>query len=106
MQPYVKYDSEKYILQRIRIDNITDGAAELLQRTDSILGTGGQTYFDLNKNWRFSFQFAYESTQSTLSDFSGSRMSYQGGLTYSWPITRPVLRRLDRFSDSLTAEEN
>jgi len=106
MQPTLKYDSENFILQRIKIDAGSDNAAELVKRSDSILGTGLLTYFDLTKNWRFQFLFSYESTQSSLSDFSSSKMMYMGGLNYSWPISRAVLRRLDRFSDSLTAEEN
>jgi hypothetical protein len=106
MQPFFRYESEKFILPRIQINNQTDGSATLEKRTDSILGTGGQVYFDLNKNWRFSFALNFESNNSTLSNFAGSKMSYFGGLSYSWPLTRPVLRRLDRFSDSLSAEEN
>lgn len=105
-QPFLKYDVEKYVLPRIKIDNITDANAMLLNRSDSVFGMGGQAYLDLNKSWRMSFVFNYESLQSTLSDFSGSKISYQGGLSYSWPVTRQVLRRLDRFSDSLTTEEN
>jgi hypothetical protein len=106
MQPTLKYESENYILPRIKIDAASDAAAELVKRSDSILGTGLLTYLDLTKNWRFQFLFSYESTQSSLSDFSSSKMTYMGGLNYSWPVSRAVLRRLDRFSDSLTAEEN
>jgi len=106
MQPFLKFDRETFILQRIKIDNITDGSATLVKRVDSILGSGGQAYYDLSRNWRFNFIFNYESTQSTLRDFSGSKMSYMGGFTYATPLTRPVLRRLDRFTDSLSAEEN
>jgi hypothetical protein len=106
VQPFFKYESENFILPRIKVENTSDGTARLETRSDSILGAGGQTYVDISRNWRFAFAIAYESTQSSLSDFSGSRMSYFGGFTYSWPLSRAVLRRLDRFSDSLTAEEN
>jgi hypothetical protein len=106
LQPFVRFDREEFIIQRIKINNITDGSASLIKRTDSIIGSGGQAYVDLSRNWRFVFNLNYESTQSTLSDFSGSKMAYQGGVTYSWPLTRPVLRRLDRFNDTLAAEEN
>lgn len=106
LQPYMKFDSDSYILQRIKINNITDGSATLVKRTDSIFATGGQAYYDLSRSWRFNFITNFESTQSTLSDFSGSKISFFGGFTYSWPLTRPVLRRLERFTDSLAAEEN
>lgn len=106
MQPYARYDVDNYILARVKLDNNAEGTAELLKRSDSIFGMGGTAYFDLSKNWRFSFQFNYESTQSSLSDFSGSKMAYIGGFAYSWPATRQVLRRLDRFVDPLTSEEN
>jgi hypothetical protein len=106
LQPFIKYDRETFILPRIRINNATDGSATLIDRVDSILGSGGQTYFDLSRNWRFNFILGFESTQSTLKDFSGSKMSYVGGLSYSWPLSRSVIRRLDRFTDSLSAEEN
>lgn len=106
MQPFLKYDRENFILQRIRINNETDGSASLVERVDSIIGSGGQAYFDLSRNWRFNFTLGFESTQSTLSDFSGSKMTYVGGLSYAWPVSRAVIRRLDRFTDSLSAEEN
>jgi hypothetical protein len=106
IQPFLRYDRESYILQRIRINNSTDGSATLVERADSILGSGGQVYFDLSRNWRFNFILNFESTQSTLSDFSGSKMSYIGGVSYALPQSRAVIRRLDRFTDSLSAEEN
>ena len=106
MQPYIKYDRDTFVLPRIKIDNVKDGNATLQDRSDSIIGSGGTAYLDISKHWRFSFLVGFESTQSTLSDFSGSKMLFQGGLNYSWPLNRPVLRRLDRFSDSLSSEEN
>lgn len=105
VQPFFKYDKEDYILQRIRINNTTDGSATLVKRSDSIIGSGAQAYLDLYKSWRLWFLFTGESTQSSLSDFSGSKLSFLGGFNYSLP-DNGALRRLNRFTDFLSAEEN
>ncbi|MEY2987790.1 MAG: hypothetical protein RJB13_1311, partial [Pseudomonadota bacterium] len=104
--PHFKFESENYILERISVAPDQSGAISLTERSDEIIGTGAQIYYDYNKGLRLYFNLSYESTQSSLSDFSTSKLIYLGGIQYSWPLTRTVLRRIDRFSESLSSEEN
>lgn len=105
-QPHFKYERENYILERISVASTQEGSATLAERSDEIIGTGAQLYYDYSKSIRLYFNLNYESTQSSLSDFSSSRLVYLGGFLYSWPLSRTVLRRIDRFSESLSSEEN
>jgi len=104
--PQFKYEIESYILERISVSTTEDGSPSLAERSDEIIGTGVQLYYDYNKSLRLYFNLNYESTQSSLSDFSTSKLVYVGGIQYSWPLSRTVLRRIDRFSESLSSEEN
>lgn len=104
--PYFKYEKENYILERISVAATQDGTASLAERSDETIGTGAQLYYDYSKSLRLYFNLNYESTQSSLSDFSTSKLVYLGGINYSWPLSRAVLRRVDRFSESLSSEEN
>jgi hypothetical protein len=105
-QPYLKYEVENYILERISMAQTEDAKTSLAERSDEVIGSGAQIYFDWSKSVRLNFTLSYESRQSSLSDFSSSRLVYQGGILYSWPLSRTVLKRIDRFSESLSSEEN
>lgn len=112
--PKASVYQDSYIVKRVRILNTggdQSGTAQtgelprISGRSDNGKAYGCDLVLDFGKQWRSKAAFLMENVSSSIREFNSTRTTFEAGLSYAWPSSAFVARRLSRFTDSTLAEE-
>lgn len=110
--PKIVYHVSNFVADRVRIEGFkrresreSEAVPTLIERQDKFLGSGGSIYVDHESRHRFSANFLFNMTTSTIPEFNIVQEVYTFTYTYSWPRTSLVQKRVQRFQENTFAEE-